>query len=84
MIWAVLQSCMVNIKFFMSNFNKNQLLNKIYLKAAALNRNTIVALLILGGADLETKNDEGVTSLMLGKIFIFSKISYYIIMNKSI
>jgi ankyrin repeat protein len=68
----------------MSNFNKNQLLNKIYLKAAALNRNTIVALLILGGADLETKNDEGVTSLMLGKIFIFSKISYYIIMNKSI
>jgi ankyrin repeat protein len=67
----------------MSNFDNNQSLKTIYLKAAALNRNTIVALLILGGADLETKNDDDVTSLMLGKIFIFSKISYYIIINKS-
>jgi hypothetical protein len=54
-----------------------------YFKAAAYGRNNIVAQLIEAGADLEVTNEDGVTSLMLGKIFIFSKISYYIIINKS-
>jgi hypothetical protein len=74
---------MVNIEFFMCNLYNCHIFKKFYLKAAAYNRNIIVDQLIAAGADLEASNDDGVTSLMLGKIFIFSKISYYIIIDKS-
>jgi ankyrin repeat protein len=56
--------------------NNNQLFTFFYLIAAGMGRNTIVALLILGGADLEAKNDDGETALMLGKIFVITKIFF--------
>jgi ankyrin repeat protein len=65
------------------NFNNFHIFKIFYFKASAYNRNIIVDQLIAAGADLEASNDDGVTSLMLGKIFIFSKISYYIIIDKS-
>jgi ankyrin repeat protein len=74
---------MVNIEFFISNFYNCHIFKKSYFKAAAYNRNNIVDQLIEAGADLEASNDDGVTSLMLGKTLILSKISYYIIINKS-